>query len=72
VDDAGDVRSLTALALASMLAPVVIAGGIASAERARWLARHGATAVRGDGLAEPMGLRELVRWASNQGGSVGS
>jgi GGDEF domain-containing protein/EAL domain-containing protein (putative c-di-GMP-specific phosphodiesterase class I) len=72
VDDDADPRMLAALALASMLAPVVIAGRVGDADRARWLARHGATAVRGDGLAEPMGLRELVRWASNHSGPVGS
>jgi predicted signal transduction protein with EAL and GGDEF domain len=70
VDERADARSLAALALASMLAPVVIAGGVSDPERARWLARHGATAVRGDGLAVPMGLHELVRWASNQPGPV--
>jgi predicted signal transduction protein with EAL and GGDEF domain len=72
VDDDGGARTLAALALASMLAPVVIAGGIGDPERARWLARHGATATRGHGLAEPMGLHELVRWASNHPGPVGS
>jgi EAL domain-containing protein (putative c-di-GMP-specific phosphodiesterase class I) len=70
VDERADARSLAALALASMLAAVVIAGGVSDPERARWLARHGATAVRGDGLAVPMGLQELVRWASNQPGPV--
>jgi GGDEF domain-containing protein/EAL domain-containing protein (putative c-di-GMP-specific phosphodiesterase class I) len=72
VDEHAGSRMLAALALASMLAPVVIAGGVADGERARWLARHGATAVRGDGLAESMGLPALVRWASNHAGSVGS
>jgi GGDEF domain-containing protein len=70
VDDDG-ARMLAALALASVLAPVVIAGGVRDGERARWLARHGATAVRGDGLAKSMGLHELVRWASNHSGPVG-
>jgi EAL domain-containing protein (putative c-di-GMP-specific phosphodiesterase class I) len=70
-DDAG-ARTLAGLALASMLAPVVIAGGVTDAERSRWLARHGATAVRGHGLAERMGLPELVRWASNHSGAAGS
>ena len=69
-DDAG-ARTLAGLALASLLAPVVLAGGVGDAERGRWLARHGATAVRGDGLAECMGLHELVRWASNHRGSAG-
>ena len=72
VDDDAGARTLAGLALASMLAPVVIAGRVADAERGRWLARHGATAVRGDGLAERMGLHELVRWASNHPGPVGS
>ncbi len=72
VDERADARSLAALALASVLAPVVVAGGVGDAERARWLARHGATAVRGDGLAPAMGLQELVRWARNHAGSVGS
>jgi predicted signal transduction protein with EAL and GGDEF domain len=65
VEERADARSLAALALASVLAPVVVAGGVDDPERARWLARHGATAVRGDGLAPAMGLHELVRWASN-------
>jgi EAL domain-containing protein (putative c-di-GMP-specific phosphodiesterase class I) len=69
-DDAG-ARTLAGLALASMLAPVVIAGGVADPERMRWLARHGATAARGPGLAESMGLHELVRWASNHPGPLG-
>jgi len=71
VDDDAGARTLAGLALASMLAPVVIAGGVADAERMRWLARHGATAARGDGLAESMGLHELVRWASNHAGPAG-
>ena len=70
VEESSDARTLAGLALASMLAPVVIADGVRDAERARWLARHGATAVRG--LAESMGLHELVRWASNHPGSAGS
>jgi EAL domain-containing protein (putative c-di-GMP-specific phosphodiesterase class I)/GGDEF domain-containing protein len=70
VEERADARSLAALALASMLAPVVVAGGVGDPERARWLARHGATAVRGDGLAPAMGLQELVRWASNHSGAV--
>jgi EAL domain-containing protein (putative c-di-GMP-specific phosphodiesterase class I) len=70
-DDAGP-RTLAGLALASMLAPVVIAAGVGDAERVRWLARHGATAVRGDVLAPPMGLPELVRWARNQPGPAAS
>lgn|GEM_PF-2495593 len=72
VDDDAGARTLAGLALASMLAPVVIARGVGDTERMRWLARHGATAAGGDGLAEPMGLHELVRWASNQPGEAGS
>ena len=71
VEDADDVRTLAALALGSVVAPVVIAGRAGNVERARWLVRHGATAVRGEGLAEPMGLQELVRWASEQRDSLG-
>lgn len=71
VDDAG-ARTLAGLALASMLAPVVVVRGVGDAERMRWLARHGATAARGAGLAEPMGLHELVRWARKQSGPVES
>jgi EAL domain-containing protein (putative c-di-GMP-specific phosphodiesterase class I) len=70
-DTADDVRALAALALGSVVAPVVIASGAADRERARWLVRHGATAVRGEGLAEPMGLQELVRWASDHTGPLG-
>jgi EAL domain-containing protein (putative c-di-GMP-specific phosphodiesterase class I) len=72
VEDDGGGRTLAGLALASMLAPVVIAGGVAGAERMRWLARHGATAAAGAGLAERVGLRELVRWASNHPGPAES
>ena len=72
VDDDAGGRTLAGLALASMLAPVVIARGVAGGDRMRWLARHGATAAQGDGLADSMGLRELVRWASNHPGAAGS
>jgi EAL domain-containing protein (putative c-di-GMP-specific phosphodiesterase class I) len=70
VEDGPDVRTLAALALGSILAPVVIAGGVADPDRARWLARHGATALYGKGLSAPMGLPELVRWASDRPGSI--
>jgi len=72
IDDDAGARTLAGLALASMLAPAVIAGGVADAERMRWLARHGATAARGAGLSEPMGLHELVRWASKHSGPLES
>jgi GGDEF domain-containing protein len=70
VEDGPDVRTLAALALGSVLAPVVIAGGAPDRDRARWLARHGATALYGKGLSAPMGLPELVRWASDRPGSI--
>ena len=72
VEDDGGGRTLAGLALASMLAPVVVVGGVADPERMRWLARHGATAAGGAGLAERVGLHELVRWASNHAGPMGS
>jgi GGDEF domain-containing protein len=71
VDGTHDVRTLAELALASVIAPTVIATGVSDAERGRWLARHGATVLRGEGLAGPMRLRELVRWASERRGSLG-
>ncbi|HTD34130.1 MAG TPA: diguanylate cyclase [Candidatus Elarobacter sp.] len=71
VDGTHDVRTLAELALASVVAPTVIATGVAGLERGRWLARHGATVLRGEGLAGPMRLRELVRWASERRGSLG-
>jgi GGDEF domain-containing protein len=71
VEDGPDVRTLAALALGSVLAPVVIAGNTPDPDRARWLARHGATALCGKGLSAPMGLSELVRWASDRPGSIG-
>jgi GGDEF domain-containing protein/EAL domain-containing protein (putative c-di-GMP-specific phosphodiesterase class I) len=71
VDGAHDVRTLAELALASVVAPVVIASGVDGPERGRWLARHGATALTGQGLAAPMGLPLLARWASEQRGSLG-
>ena len=68
---AGDVRALAELALATVLAPTVLARGAADRERARWLARYGATALAGEGLAAPMGLQQLVWWAREQRGSAG-
>ena len=70
VEDGPDVRTLAALALGSVLAPVVIAAGTPDRDRARWLTRHGATALSGKGLSAPMGLSELVRWASDRPGSI--
>jgi EAL domain-containing protein (putative c-di-GMP-specific phosphodiesterase class I) len=66
-----DVRTLAELALASVVAPMVLASGANDPERARWLARHGATALRGEGLAAPMRLQQLVRWASERRGAAG-
>jgi GGDEF domain-containing protein len=66
VDARGDLGTLAALALGSVVAPVVIATGVPDAGRARWLARHGATALRGDGLAVPMEPSELVPWADGR------
>jgi EAL domain-containing protein (putative c-di-GMP-specific phosphodiesterase class I) len=71
LDGSHDGRTLAELALASVVAPVVIVSGVHDRERGRWLARHGASALSGQGLAAPMGLPELVRWASEQRGSVG-
>lgn len=66
VDARGDLGTLAALALGSVLAPVVIAAGVPDAGRARWLARHGATALRGNGLAPAMAPSELVQWAEGR------
>ena len=63
VDARGDLSTLAALALGSVVAPVVIADGVPDAGRARWLARHGATALRGNGLAAPIAAADLVTWA---------
>jgi len=71
VDGSHDVRTLAELALASVVAPVAIVGGVHDRERGRRLTRNGASALWGEGLAAPMGLPELVRWASEQRGSVG-
>jgi Amt family ammonium transporter len=71
VDGTHDVRTLAELALASVVAPMVLASGANDRERARWLARHGASALRGEGLAAPLCLHELVRWASDRRGSLG-
>lgn len=67
VDARGDVGTLAALALGSVVAPVVIAQGVPDPGRARWVARHGATALRGDGLAAPIPAGDLVRWAEDRG-----
>jgi EAL domain-containing protein (putative c-di-GMP-specific phosphodiesterase class I) len=71
VDGAHEVRTLAELALASVVAPLVIATGVDDPDRARWLARHGASALCGEGLAAPMVLEELVRWARDRRGSLG-
>jgi GGDEF domain-containing protein len=71
IDGSHDVRTLAELASASVVVPVVIVGGVHDRERGRWLARYGASALWGEGLAAPMGLPELVRWASEQRDSVG-
>lgn len=65
VDAGSDVRTLAGLAVASVTAPVVVAGGARDRDHAKWLLRNGATAVWGDGIAAPMTLNELVRWASD-------
>ena len=65
------MRTLAELALASVVAPLVIATGVDDPDRARWLARHGASALCGEGLAAPMPLEELVRWARERRGSLG-
>src|SRR5665213_2816164 len=71
VDGGNDVRTLAELALASVVAPLVIATGADDPERVRWLARHGASALCGQGLAAPMPLEQLVRWARERRGSLG-
>jgi GGDEF domain-containing protein len=63
VDARGDLGTLSALAAASVVAPVVIAESLPDSGRARWVVRHGATALRGNGLAAPLPTDELVRWA---------
>ncbi len=62
VDARGDLGTLAALAAASVVAPVVIAESLPDSGRALWVVRHGATALRGNGLAAPLSLDELVRW----------
>ena len=71
VDGAQDVRTLAELALASVVAPLVVATGVDDPNRVRWLARHGASALCGEGLAAPMVLEALVRWARDRRGSLG-
>jgi EAL domain-containing protein (putative c-di-GMP-specific phosphodiesterase class I) len=66
VDARGDLGTLAALALGSVVAPVVIAEGVSDPGRARWVVRHGATALRGDGLAAPLPAEELVRWTEDR------
>ncbi len=65
------VRALAELALASVIAPAVVVDGVSDRERARWLVRHGATALRGQGLAAPLRLHELIVWASDPRSSLG-
>ena len=71
VDARHEVRALAELALASVLAGEVVADEISKPERARWLIRHGATALCGQGLAAPLRLRELVGWASDRRSPLG-
>jgi EAL domain-containing protein (putative c-di-GMP-specific phosphodiesterase class I)/GGDEF domain-containing protein len=66
VDARGDLGTLAALALGSVVAPVVIAEGVPDLGRARWVMRHGATAVRGDGLAAPLAMEELAGWMEDR------
>jgi GGDEF domain-containing protein len=66
VDARDDLGTLAALALGSVVAPVVIAEGVPDLGRARWVVRHGATALRGDGLATPLATDELIRWAQDR------
>jgi GGDEF domain-containing protein len=63
VDARGDLGTLAALAAASVVAPIVIAEAVPDSGRARWVVRHGATALRGNGLAAPLQLDEFVGWA---------
>jgi GGDEF domain-containing protein len=73
--DAGagsDVRTLAGLAAGAMFAPAVLATGARDREHARWLARNGATALSGDGISARKALGELVGWARNHSGAVGS
>jgi GGDEF domain-containing protein len=73
--DAGtgsDVRTLAGLAAGSMFAPAVLATGARDREHARWLAKNGATVLCGDGISTRKALGELVGWARNHSGAVGS
>jgi EAL domain-containing protein (putative c-di-GMP-specific phosphodiesterase class I) len=63
VDARGDLGTLAALAAASVVAPIVIAEAVPDSGRARWVVRHGATALRGNGLAAPLQSDEFVPWA---------
>jgi GGDEF domain-containing protein len=67
VDARGDLGTLAALALGSVVAPVVIAENVPDPGRGRWVARHGATALRGDGLAASLAADELAGWTATDG-----
>jgi predicted signal transduction protein with EAL and GGDEF domain len=71
VDARRDVRAFAELALASVIAPHVVAEHVDDLERARRLARAGATGLRGRGLAAPLRLQELARWASDRRSTIG-
>jgi EAL domain-containing protein (putative c-di-GMP-specific phosphodiesterase class I) len=66
VDARGDLGTLAALALGSVVAPVVIAEGVQDPGRARWVTRHGATALRGEGLATALAQDELIHWVEDR------
>ena len=66
VDALGDLDTLAALAVGSVVAPVVVAEGVPDSGRASWVVRHGATALRGDGLAASLAADELVAWAEDR------
>lgn len=58
-----DVGSLAALACGAILAPQVVALEVGSLEVARWLARHGATALAGPGLGVEVAAAEVASLA---------
>ncbi|MGD0051450.1 MAG: hypothetical protein ABSD03_06480 [Vulcanimicrobiaceae bacterium] len=58
-----DVGSLAALACGAILAPQVVALEVGSLDVARWLGRHGATALGGPGLAADVPAAEIASLA---------
>jgi hypothetical protein len=60
VDAGTSAGTLAALACGAILAPRIVVFGVTSLDEGRWLARHGATAIAGPGLAPDVDAAHLA------------